>query len=76
VGLAVLVERHPPQPEVIRAAVKAVLGQPEYRSRAQEFQRAIQKLPSLAEAVRCLELLAETQQPQFSDSHQDENARA
>jgi UDP:flavonoid glycosyltransferase YjiC (YdhE family) len=71
VGVGVLLEGNPPQPEAIRAAVKAVLGRPEYRARAQEFQRAIKALPGLAEAVKRLEILAETPVPQFNDRRPD-----
>jgi UDP:flavonoid glycosyltransferase YjiC (YdhE family) len=68
VGAGVLVEGNPPQPEAIRAAVKKVLEQPEYRATAQKFQREIKALPGLAEAVRRLEVLAETRAPQVSDA--------
>jgi UDP:flavonoid glycosyltransferase YjiC (YdhE family) len=67
VGVGVLLEGNPPQPEAIRAAVKTVLGRPDYRARAQEFQRAIKVLPGLAEAVKRLEILAETRVPQLND---------
>jgi UDP:flavonoid glycosyltransferase YjiC (YdhE family) len=69
VGLGVLVEGYPPAPEAVRTAVKTVLEQPEYRSRAQQFQREIKALPPLAEAVKRLEILARTREPQFTDSH-------
>ena len=76
VGVGVLVEENPPQPEAIRGAVEVVLEQPEYRARAQEFQRAIQKLPSLAEAVKRLEILAETQRPQLNSLHPNDGGGA
>jgi UDP:flavonoid glycosyltransferase YjiC (YdhE family) len=66
VGAGVLVEENPPTAEAIRAAVKAILGQPCYRVRAQELQREIKKLPSLAEAVKRLEILSEARVPQFT----------
>lgn len=69
VGAGVLVEGDPPRPEAIRAAVKTVLEQPTYRARARELQREIKELPGLAEAVRRLEILAETHEPQLNDSH-------
>ncbi len=64
VGVGVLIDENPPQPEAIRRAVKTILEQPDYRACAQEFQRAIRKLPSLVEAVKRLEILAETRVPQ------------
>lgn len=69
VGAGVLVEGTPPQPEAVRAAVKTVLEQPEYRASAQKFQHAIKRLPSLAEAVQRLEVLAATRAAQYSDGH-------
>jgi MGT family glycosyltransferase len=71
VGVGVLIDENPPQPEAIRRAVKTVLEQPDYRACAQEFQRAIRKLPSLAEAVKRLEILAETRVPQRTDHQSD-----
>jgi UDP:flavonoid glycosyltransferase YjiC (YdhE family) len=65
-GAGVMVEGSPPQPEAIRTAVKAVLGQPDYRARARQLQSEIKALPGLAEAVRRLEILAETRRPQYS----------
>jgi UDP:flavonoid glycosyltransferase YjiC (YdhE family) len=62
----VVVEGDAPAPEAIRDAVKTVLGQPGYRARAQELQREIKALPSLAEAVKRLEILGETRAPQFT----------
>jgi UDP:flavonoid glycosyltransferase YjiC (YdhE family) len=76
VGAGVLVEGSPPQPEAIRAAVRAVLEQPGYRASAQKFQRAIKKLPSLVEAVQRLEILAEARAPQFSDGYPKVNSPA
>ncbi len=67
VGAGVLVEENPPQPEAIRAAVKAVLEQQAYRARARALQREIKALPGLAEAVKRLEVLAETREPQPND---------
>ena len=66
-GVGALVEGSPPQPEAIRAAVKTVLGQPDYRARAQQLQSKVKALPDLAEAVKRLEVLAETHQPQYTD---------
>ena len=71
VGAGVLVEGNPPQPEAVRTAVKAILELSDYRARSQEFQREIKELPSLAEAVRRLEILAEDRSPQFCDHHLD-----
>jgi MGT family glycosyltransferase len=67
VGVGVLVEGIPPTPEAIRSAVKAVFEQPEYRLRAQQFQQEIKALPPLAEAVKRLEILARTREPQLND---------
>jgi UDP:flavonoid glycosyltransferase YjiC (YdhE family) len=64
VGVGVLVEGTPPAPEAVRAAVRSVLEQPAYRARARELQREMQALPPLAEAVRRLESLATTREPQ------------
>jgi MGT family glycosyltransferase len=64
-GIGILVEGQPPEPEAIRSAVKAVLTQPTYRSRVQQLQREIKALPSLAEAVERLEILARTREPQY-----------
>jgi UDP:flavonoid glycosyltransferase YjiC (YdhE family) len=76
VGAGMLVEGTPPQPEAIRAAVKTILELPDYRARSQEFQREIKELPSLAEAVRRLEILAEDRSPQFCDRHLDVRSSA
>jgi MGT family glycosyltransferase len=67
VGAGVLAAGNPPQPETIRAAVRTILEQPEYRAMAQKFQREIKRLPSLSEAVRRLEILAEDRLPQPAD---------
>ncbi len=65
-GVGALVEGSPPQPEAIRTAVKTVLGQPDYRARARQLQSEVKAQPGLAEAVKRLEILAETRQPQLS----------
>jgi UDP:flavonoid glycosyltransferase YjiC (YdhE family) len=65
VGVGVLLEGTPPQPEAIRAAVQTILEQPTYRARARQFQREIRELPGLSEAVKRLELLARTREPQY-----------
>ena len=64
VGVGVLVEEQPPDPQAIRRAVKSILEQPEYRGRARQLQHEIKELPSLSEAVKRLEILAETREPQ------------
>ncbi len=69
VGVSLLVEGQPPESEAIRRAVKTVLEQPDYRARAQQFQREIKALPPLAEAVKRLETLARTREPQPNDCH-------
>ncbi|MBN1200770.1 MAG: hypothetical protein JXJ20_02835 [Anaerolineae bacterium] len=66
-GMGVMVEGEPPEPEAVRSAVKAVLDQPSYRQRAQELQREIKALPSLSEAVQRLEILARTHEPQVNE---------
>jgi UDP:flavonoid glycosyltransferase YjiC (YdhE family) len=76
VGAGVLVEGNPPQPEAIRTAVKTILEQPDYRTRSQKFQQEIKELPSLAEAVRRLEILAEDRLPQLRDPHLDARGSA
>jgi MGT family glycosyltransferase len=71
VGAGVLVEGNPPTPEAIRATVKTVLGQPSFRKCAQGLQHEIKELPSLAEAVKRLEILSENREPQLNDHPQD-----
>jgi len=70
-GVGVLVEGSPPEPEAIRRAVRSVLEQPGYRGRAQQLGREIKALPGLAEAVKRLEALAKTREPQLVDHHVD-----
>jgi UDP:flavonoid glycosyltransferase YjiC (YdhE family) len=65
-GAGVMVEGDPPSTEAFRAAVRAVLAEPTYRARAGGLQREMQALPSLAEAVKRLELLASAPGPQFT----------
>jgi MGT family glycosyltransferase len=67
VGAGVLVEGNPPEPEAIRAATEAVLGQPAYRARARQLQRKMKELPPLSEAVKRLEVLARDREPQPDD---------
>lgn len=67
-GAAVLIEQRPPQPETVRQAMRTVLEQPGYRAQAQQLQREIRELPDLSEAVRCLEALAKTHEPQLNAS--------
>jgi UDP:flavonoid glycosyltransferase YjiC (YdhE family) len=64
-GVGVMVAESPPAPEVVRAAVKAILTQPNYRARALQFQGEFQALPPLREAVRRLETLVKTGEPQL-----------
>ncbi len=61
-GIGVLVNG---EPEAIRSAVKAVLTDANYRLRAQQLQREMMELPPLSEAVRRLERLARTHDPQL-----------
>jgi MGT family glycosyltransferase len=60
IGVGVMLDRNPPTPGEILAAVKSVLEQPAYRQRAAQLQQEIKGLPPLAEAVKRLEQLAET----------------
>jgi MGT family glycosyltransferase len=69
VGVGVLVEGDPPAPQAVRTAVETILDQPEYRVRAQQFQREFKSLPPLAEAVKRLETLAKTREPQPNSCH-------
>jgi type I restriction enzyme R subunit len=54
--------RYPPDKQ--EAAIKTVLERPTYRQRAQQLQREMMALPTLADAVRRLEIVAETRAPQ------------
>jgi UDP:flavonoid glycosyltransferase YjiC (YdhE family) len=65
-GVGVMVKEQPPEPEAIRAAVKTVIDQPAYRARAQQLQHDLKALPDLSEAVKRLENLARTHEPQPS----------
>ncbi len=64
VGIGLHVEGEPPEPGKIRTAVESVLGQPGFRFRARELQQELKQLPPLAQAVKRLEMLAETREPQ------------
>ncbi len=64
-GLGVFVDEVHPEPETIKAAVRAVLEQPSYRQRARRFRSEMMALPDLSEAVRRLENLARTHEPQI-----------
>lgn len=70
VGVGVQVDGTCPTPDAIRSAVKTVLEQPEYRAGVQQFQRDIKALPPLAEAVKRLETLAITREPQSYNFYQ------
>jgi UDP:flavonoid glycosyltransferase YjiC (YdhE family) len=63
-GLGAFVDETPPKPESIRKAVKTVLERPSFRVRAREVQGEIKSLPSLAQAVKRLEILAKARVPQ------------
>lgn len=65
VGLGVMIEGTSPTAEAIRSAVKTVLEQPDYRLRAQQFQHQIKALSPLSEAVKRLEILAQSRAPQI-----------
>jgi MGT family glycosyltransferase len=66
-GAAVLLEEQPPEPETIRKAVRSVLEQPGYRKQARRLQQEINDLPDLSEAVKRLEILAATREPQLNE---------
>ncbi len=58
VGVGVMVAEEPPAAEAIHAAVKTVLEEPGYRTRARQLQNEMKALPPLSEAVKRLEMLA------------------
>ncbi|MBN1121231.1 MAG: glycosyltransferase family 1 protein [Anaerolineae bacterium] len=64
-GLGVIVEGDPPEPGAINRAVRTVLEQPSYRQRVGQFRSEMMALPDLSEAVRRLENLARTREPQI-----------
>ena len=64
-GLGIFVDEAQPKPETINAAVRAVLEQPSYRQRVDQFRSEMMALPDLCEAVHRLENLAETREPQI-----------
>jgi UDP:flavonoid glycosyltransferase YjiC (YdhE family) len=66
-GVGIMVKEQPPEPEAIRAALNTVIEQSAYRARAQQFQRDLKALPHLSEAVKRLETLARTHEPQYND---------
>ncbi len=63
-GIGVRLETCPITPQAVRAGVRAVLDQPQYRARAKEMQREIFALPPMSAAVQRLEILARTHEPQ------------
>jgi len=67
VGIGLHVEGEPLEPGQIRTAVGSVLGLPGFRFRARELQQELKQLPPLVEAVKRLEMLAETREPQVND---------
>jgi MGT family glycosyltransferase len=64
-GVGVMVEGSPPEPEAIRSAVLTVLKEPSYPAQVERFHREIMALPDLSAAVKRLEVLAETGEPQL-----------
>lgn len=66
IGVGRMIERNPPGPDEILAAVYSVLDQPIYRQRARELQYEMKSLPPISEAVRQLERLAVEKEPQQS----------
>lgn len=69
-GVGVMVEGAPPAAEAVRAAVKTILEEPGYRARAQQLQNEIKALPPLSAAVKRLEILATTREPQLDEGSQ------
>ena len=65
-GAGIMVKDQPPEPEAIRAALKAVIAHPQYRARAQQLRHDLKGLPDLGIAVRRLEILARQHEPQPS----------
>ncbi|HEX2905439.1 MAG TPA: glycosyltransferase, partial [Phototrophicaceae bacterium] len=65
IGLGPMITDDPLKPETIRAAVLAVLTQPQYREQARHWQSQIKALPDLSIAAKRLETLAENHEPQF-----------
>lgn len=66
-GIGVPVNGDRPEPEAIRSAIQSVLKNPTYRLRAKQLQVEMTGLPNLSEAVRRLETLARTHEPQLND---------
>ncbi len=64
-GLGLIVEGDPPEPETINRAVRTVLEEPSYRQRVGQFRSEMMALPDLSDAVHRLEKLAETREPQI-----------
>ncbi len=64
-GLGVLVDGNPPEPDAVRVAVKTVLEQGTYRERMQQLRREMMALPDLSAAVKQLEIVASTRTPQL-----------
>ena len=58
-GVGVVVDSDPPDVDELRAAVRAILEQPEYRARARQLQEEMRSLPPLSKAVDRLERLIE-----------------
>lgn len=63
-GLGVMLEDQPPDPVKLRHAVRAIVERPDFRGQANQLRNKTLALPSLAEAVKRLELLAKTRLPQ------------
>jgi len=64
-GAGLMVVGAPPAREAVRAAVKTILTQPDYRARALQFQSEFKTLPSLGAAVTRLETLVKTRESQL-----------
>jgi UDP:flavonoid glycosyltransferase YjiC (YdhE family) len=62
-GVGINLKTASPQPATVRAAVRSILDEPGYRSRAQAIQRELAQHDAPAEAAALLEQLAATKQP-------------
>jgi MGT family glycosyltransferase len=62
-GVGLNLKTNRPTPEQVRAAVRALLDQPQYRNRAQRIQAELAAHNAASEAADLLEQLARTKQP-------------
>lgn len=62
-GVGINLKTGKPTPQQIRSAVKKILADPRYKTRAKDFQTAIRQYDALTLAAARLEQLASTKQP-------------